>query len=155
MTTLPSYIQLPSAAIPIPAPSVTTPAPKPPVVQSFPPSSSTASTTTPRKLLPTSSISTNVSDLLLGSLLPANLPKLAQGAKAAGGGPGKPRELSTQREVLSLPLMSNNFRRFVTKVGGWLSAGGADQIRSDRCSGYRIGSRRFSFGGNRNGRGRG
>lgn len=34
-----------------------------------------------------------------------------------GRGHAKPRELSTVREGLRLDVMSNNFRRFVTKVG--------------------------------------
>lgn len=64
--------------------------------------------------VPTSSLSTNVSDLLLSSLLPPNLPKLPASVNRSGD--GRARELSTQREALSLPLVSNNFRRFVTKV---------------------------------------
>ncbi|CAK9785624.1 unnamed protein product [Cutaneotrichosporon oleaginosum] len=66
-----------------------------------------------RKLIPTTtSLSTNVSDLVLSSLLPANLPKLPSNHP-----PGRARELTSQREGLGLNVMSNNFRRFVTKVG--------------------------------------
>lgn len=53
--------------------------------------------------------------MLLSSLLPPNLPKIQQSSKQSV--PGKVRELSSQREPLSVPLVSNNFRRFVTKVG--------------------------------------
>ncbi|WVQ84147.1 hypothetical protein IAT38_006294 [Cryptococcus sp. DSM 104549] len=129
---IPSYIteSLPPSAIPIPPPPPTSTcnaapaasAPKP--CASFPPTSGTKPSTkaaaggssTLGMSLP--SISTNVSDLLLSSLLPPNLPKLPSGGKGAGaGGLGAPRELTSQREGLSLPLMSNNFRRFVTRVG--------------------------------------
>lgn len=117
---IPSYITIPQAASPIDGPgrkSSSRPVPPPPRARlpSFPPASSTVPPP-PRKFsVPsTSSLSTNVSDMLLSSLLPPNLPKIPQ-AKTAGG-PGRPRELSSQRESLSLPLMSNNFRRFITKV---------------------------------------
>ncbi|ORX34478.1 hypothetical protein BD324DRAFT_636086 [Kockovaella imperatae] len=129
---IPSYISLPTGAIPIRPPEagpsnhrnsqhVVRPegARRHP---SFPPSSSTVPPPAPRKFgIPsTSSITSNVSDMLLSSLLPPNLPKLPGGGGGGGGGkqgPGVPRELSTRKEALSLPLISNNFRRFVTKVG--------------------------------------
>ncbi|ORY27745.1 integral peroxisomal membrane peroxin-domain-containing protein [Naematelia encephala] len=123
-SSLPSYIPIPSSAIPIPSPSapstVKTRARQP----SFPPSSAQSSAPAPtsRKFTvpTTASISTNVSDLLLSSLLPPNLPKLPANAAQKGGtgsALGRVRDLSTQRETLSLPLVSNNFRRFITKVG--------------------------------------
>lgn len=119
MTSIPSYIPIPSSARLIDSPTGT-PTPKAPAVpiSNFPPTSQNTASTSSRKFsVPTAtSISTNVSDLLLSSLLPTNLPKLSQ-ATARNDGPGRPRELSTQREQLSLPLVSNNFRRFVTKVG--------------------------------------
>nr|ODN91493.1 hypothetical protein L204_05477 [Cryptococcus depauperatus CBS 7855] len=62
------------------------------------------------------SISTNVPDFFFSSLLPPNLPKLPMAA-TAGKQAGAPRELTTQREGLSVPILSNNFRRFVTRVG--------------------------------------
>ena len=121
MSTLPPYIDVPTCAVPIPGPSALAPVAQPPPERrrapSFPPSAPTAPP--PRKFsVPTSaaSLSTNVSDMLLSSLLPPNLPKIQQSSKQSV--PGKVRELSSQREPLSVPLVSNNFRRFVTKVGG-------------------------------------
>ena len=127
---IPSYISVPSSASPIPQPSgpsssnhaaastqTSIPLQRMP---SFPPSSSSSQgqnqNQQPRKFTvpSTSSITSNVSDMLLSSLLPSNLPRLPGGSR--GSGPGVPRELSTRREALSLPLVSNNFRRFVTKV---------------------------------------
>ncbi|TXT15543.1 hypothetical protein VHUM_00046 [Vanrija humicola] len=58
-------------------------------------------------------LSSNVSDMVLSSLLPPNLPRLAQPHHA----PGRARELTSQKETLGLNVMSNNFRRFLTKVG--------------------------------------
>lgn len=121
-STIPSYISLPQSAIRIPAPSITTStSPQRPIslartsIPSFP-LTSIPPTIIRKFSVPTaSSVSSNVSDLLLGSLLPPNLPKLPNAA-GRGGGSGRPRELSTQSEALSLPLVSNNFRRFVTKV---------------------------------------
>ncbi|WWC87024.1 uncharacterized protein L201_001907 [Kwoniella dendrophila CBS 6074] len=96
-------------------------------IPSFPPSSGMNAGTTSgatRKSSSTSmSLSSNVSDLLLSSLLPPNLPKLpasvntSASAHKKGRNQGVPRELTTQRENFSLPLVSNNFRRFVTRVG--------------------------------------
>ncbi|WOO76555.1 Peroxisomal membrane protein PEX28 [Vanrija pseudolonga] len=58
-------------------------------------------------------LSSNVSDMVLSSLLPPNLPRLAQTHHA----PGRARDLTSQKEGLGLNVMSNNFRRFLTKVG--------------------------------------
>jgi hypothetical protein len=119
-TTIPSYIQVPPSGQVITEPKDLQPPvkPRPPVSArpSFPPAASNTQQPAPRKFnVPTSALSTNVSDLLLSSLLPPNLPKLPASVNKAGD--GRVRELSTQREALSLPLVSNNFRRFVTKVG--------------------------------------
>lgn len=119
---IPSYITVPSSGLPIlPPPDLEAPErPRPQRVHrsSFPPASGThqAQSNSKKFTVPTPSLSTNVSDLLLSSLLPANLPKLAASASVNKSGDGRVRELSTQREALSLPLVSNNFRRFVTKV---------------------------------------
>lgn len=59
-------------------------------------------------------LSSNVSDMVLSSLLPPNLPRLAQTHHA----PGRARDLTSQKEGLGLNVMSNNFRRFLTKVSG-------------------------------------
>nr|XP_018265564.1 uncharacterized protein I303_01934 [Kwoniella dejecticola CBS 10117]OBR87722.1 hypothetical protein I303_01934 [Kwoniella dejecticola CBS 10117] len=126
--------QIPTSATPIPAPSEQSKAQaqskkESTALPNFPPTSSSsnnASTVNPKKagggITKSMSLSTNVSDLLLSTLLPANLPKLppsAIGPSSAkkGAGINMPRELSTQREGLSLPLVSNNFRRFMTRVG--------------------------------------
>jgi hypothetical protein len=117
---IPSYIPVPPSGQVITEPKDLQPPtkPRPPVSArpSFPPAASNTQQPAPRKFnVPTSALSTNVSDLLLSSLLPPNLPKLPASVNKAGD--GRVRELSTQREALSLPLVSNNFRRFVTKVG--------------------------------------
>lgn len=117
---IPSYIPVPPSGQVITEPKDLQPQtkPRPPVSArpSFPPAASNTQQPAPRKFnVPTSALSTNVSDLLLSSLLPPNLPKLPASVNKAGD--GRVRELSTQREALSLPLVSNNFRRFVTKVG--------------------------------------
>lgn len=127
MSTLPSYIQVPSAARPIQPPDRTRSSledrerkvdPPLPAKPSFPPTASTstqpAAAAGRKYAIPTASLPSNVSDLLLSSLLPTNLPKLPT-AKVQGG-PGRPRELNTQREGLRLDIMSHNFRRFITKV---------------------------------------
>ncbi|OCF37433.1 hypothetical protein I316_00554 [Kwoniella heveanensis BCC8398] len=128
---------IPAAAIPISTPlspsakpSTSAPVSLKSSIPSFPPSSSAAASgssggptiTTSKKGSMSMSLSTNVSDLLLSSLLPPNLPKLPPSASSASvygdkRGRGAPRELSSQREGLSLPLVSNNFRRFITRVG--------------------------------------
>lgn len=119
----PSYISVPPSAQPIAPPQdlqSSSEKPRPPTAHrpSFPPLSTAATQPTNANAkkfsVPTSSLSTNVSDLLLSSLLPPNLPKLPASVNKSGD--GRARELSTQRETLSLPLLSNNFRRFVTKV---------------------------------------
>jgi hypothetical protein len=117
--TIPSYIPIPPSGQVISEPTdLSPPVQARPAVSarpSFPPAASNTQQPAPRKFnVPTSALSTNVSDLLLSSLLPPNLPKLPQSVNKAGD--GRVRELSTQREALSLPLVSNNFRRFVTKV---------------------------------------
>ncbi|KAK1926478.1 integral peroxisomal membrane peroxin-domain-containing protein [Papiliotrema laurentii] len=110
------YADIPGCAIPItPVAVAKAAAPEPKPTASFPPAPAAAPPSRKFSVPTTASLSTNVSDMLLSSLLPPNLPKIPQTNKA--GGPGRPRELSTQREALSLPLVSNNFRRFVTKVG--------------------------------------
>jgi hypothetical protein len=117
--TIPAYVPFPTSATPIlPPPSsprVTVPPPRKTAISNFPPKSQPVQPQSRKfAVSSTSSITTNVSDLLLSSLLPPNLPKLPQ-ASSNKAGKGV-RELSTQKEGLSLPLMSNNFRRFVTKV---------------------------------------
>ena len=121
---LPEYVSVPSSAAPISSPigsgpligAVVQNVPGPSKMRrapSFPPSVPPPPPARKFGVPSTSSITTNVSDMLLSSLLPPNLPKLP-GGKA--GGHGVARELSTRKEALSLPLVSNNFRRFVTKV---------------------------------------
>ena len=124
MSAFPPYISIPPAAVPILSPTASSASsfcerPKTTTRTTLPlPTSSVPPPITRKFSIPTNaSLSTNVSDLLLGSLLPPNLPKLPQGI-GKDAGPSGPRELSTQREALSLPLLSNNFRRFVTKVCG-------------------------------------
>jgi hypothetical protein len=141
MTAIPSYVPVPQGATPIRPQAIPAGHPKKverevgqgptlssPTTASFPPnafaSTSTASSsrlfTIPA--IPTPSLSTNVSDLLLSSLLPTNLPKLP--SVKPQGGPGRPRELNTQKEGLRLEVMSHNFRRFITKVSqGWKDEG--------------------------------
>jgi hypothetical protein len=115
MADIPFYADIPGCAIPITLVAVAkAAAPEPKPTASFPPAPAAAPPSRKFSVPTTASLSTNVSDMLLSSLLPPNLPKIPQTNKA--GGPGRPRELSTQREALSLPLVSNNFRRFVTKV---------------------------------------
>ncbi|GMK59165.1 hypothetical protein CspeluHIS016_0701800 [Cutaneotrichosporon spelunceum] len=123
------YIPIPLAGVPILPPDVCmlnalqgagTPLPNALQGAGTPPPAAAAATfppppsmPPPRKLIPTTTnLSTNVSDLVLSSLLPANLPKLP-----STHAPGRARELTSQREGLGLNVMSNNFRRFVTKVG--------------------------------------
>ncbi|WVQ74087.1 hypothetical protein IAR50_003672 [Cryptococcus sp. DSM 104548] len=124
MTFVPPYItaSLPPSAIPIdPPPNIPPPIasrekPRPDAHLPFPPSSQARGKPTGSTLgLGLPSLSTNVSDLLLSSLLPPNLPKIPSGGRTTGS--GGPRELTTQREGLSVPVLSNNFRRFVTRVG--------------------------------------
>lgn len=156
----PGSTQAVGAAMPIYAPGMA-PFPPPP---SAPPQ---------RKLMPSStSLSANVSDLVLSSLLPANLPKLP----STNHPPGRARELTSQREGLGLNVMSNNFRRFVTKVrvgaerrrraagteraALTASAHGCSSFHSaeltprlGQSSGSRTASRRSSSGRNRSGHG--
>ena len=146
-----AYIPIPSSAVLIPPPSIeplskeTRPvlssqdsgaSTSHAIAPSFPPSTSNPSLATSSRKGGTTTgigsigISTNVSDLLLSSLLPPGLPKLPSSTTASSGpglspgagakdgkGLARPRELSTVREGLRLDVMSNNFRRFVTKVG--------------------------------------
>ncbi|TYJ56296.1 hypothetical protein B9479_002986 [Cryptococcus floricola] len=129
MRSIPPYLRasLPPSAVPIdPPPTIPQPAPSrhersPDAHLPFPPSQARGKATSSSLGLGLPSISTNVSDLLLSSLLPPNLPKIPSGGRPSGvgvgGGAGGPRELTTQREGLSVPVLSNNFRRFVTRVG--------------------------------------
>ncbi|WVR04549.1 hypothetical protein IAU60_001556 [Kwoniella sp. DSM 27419] len=128
---LPTHLlpNLPTSAIPIAAPSAGPSSSQPQAassrsaVPSFPPPAAFGpglNAGNKKSNTIGMSLSTNVSDLLLSSLLPPNLPKLPTAPAQIGkkvGGASAPRELSTQREGLSLPLVSNNFRRFVTRVG--------------------------------------
>lgn len=116
---IPEYIAIPPGAVRInmPAPVKTSERlDRPDLTESraFPPPPTPAVT---RKFAvpSTASLSTNVSDLLLSSLLPPNLPK----SSAAHVPSGRARALTSQREELGLNVMSNNFRRFVTKVDTW------------------------------------
>ena len=85
----------------------------PPAAKEDATSSANAATRRFSMSIPSTSISTNVSDLLLASLLPPNLPRLP-----APKNEGRVRQLTTQREGLGVNLLSNNFRRFVTRVSG-------------------------------------
>ncbi|BEI97419.1 hypothetical protein CcaverHIS631_0210080 [Cutaneotrichosporon cavernicola] len=121
---VPAYIPIPLAGVPIqPPPDAGMPNGERPPAGGTPLAANATATTSTfppppsappvRKLIPTTTgLSTNVSDLVLSSLLPANLPKLPSTHP-----PGRARELTSQREGLGLNVMSNNFRRFVTKVG--------------------------------------
>lgn len=78
----------------------------------FPPAAAPITSPQRRFTVPTtSSISSNVSDLVLSSLLPPNIPKVA-----ATHTPGRVRELTSQKESLGLNVMSGNFTRFIIKV---------------------------------------
>ena len=154
MASIPAYIDVPTCAIPVADPSIrkTAPTLERKRAPSFPPAAAPAPA--PRKFsVPTASLSTNVSDMLLSSLLPPNLPKIQPNNKA--GGPGRARELSSQREALSLPLVSNNFRRFVTKASDfyYISSMILAYNRSVRCFGYKIEWKKCYFGVNQSGRG--
>ncbi|EIW68836.1 hypothetical protein M231_03663 [Tremella mesenterica] len=120
--TIPSYITVPSSAtliIPSSPVSSSFTATRKVIVPSrrpsFPPSTAPPPPTSKKFSVPTGSISANVSDLVLSSLLPPNLPKLPPTSSKSE--PGRVKELSSQRESLSVPLLSYNFRRFVTRVG--------------------------------------
>ncbi|KAL0240300.1 hypothetical protein I308_106550 [Cryptococcus tetragattii IND107] len=121
---VPPYIasSVPPSAILIPSPSAVDISASPTSSNAkphlpFPPSSAPRGKPTSSTLgMSLPSLSSNVSDMLLSSLLPPNLPKLPSGG-ARGIDGGGPRQLTTQREALSVPLLSNNFRRFVTRVG--------------------------------------
>lgn len=65
-----------------------------------------------------SALSSGVTDMFLSSLLPSTLPsKASPGAPLPAPAMGKIRVLSSQRETLALPAMTNNFRRFVARCG--------------------------------------
>ncbi|KIR57648.1 hypothetical protein I314_06543 [Cryptococcus bacillisporus CA1873] len=121
---VPPYIasSVPPSAILIPSPSAADISASPTSSNAkphlpFPPSSAPRGKPTSSTLgMSLPSLSSNVSDMLLSSLLPPNLPKLPSGGVRGIDG-GGPRQLTTQREALSVPLLSNNFRRFVTRVG--------------------------------------
>lgn len=129
---VPSYIAVPTSALPIPSPdSVSTgaanaglagaaaassQAPANTLAATFPPAAAAAAAAANiparRFAVPsTSSLSSNVSDLVLSSLLPPNIPKVA-----ASHAPGRVRELTSQKESLGLNVMSGNFTRFIMKV---------------------------------------
>ncbi|KAL7418607.1 hypothetical protein Q5752_007065 [Cryptotrichosporon argae] len=130
---IPPYIPIPPSARPIPAPpSLPAASTTSSASRSLPPFARRAPAAPPKTLpslvpalasmpsipaMPsTGSVASNVSDLVLSSLLPPNLPKLpaphANRRHEAGV-----RELSTRKEALGVNVMSNNFRRFVTRVG--------------------------------------
>ena len=102
----------------------------------FPPAAATVASPQRRFTVPTtSSISSNVSDLVLSSLLPPNIPKVA-----ATHTPGRVRELTSQKESLGLNVMSGNFTRFIIKVSalhgdGWVVC--PTQLGT-RCSARRV-----------------
>lgn len=130
MEQVPEYIDIPIGATPIPTPrELSGPAPVngdvrvngvngvsevngrlPSPNSSFPPSHSTS--TPQKKASIGSTISSNVSDLVLSTILPPNLPTLPSPPHVHG----KARELTTQKNGLGLNVMTVNFRRFVTKV---------------------------------------
>lgn len=62
-------------------------------------------------------LSGGVADMFLSSILPSSIPNKSVPTSTHPGAPGKIRMLSSQREGLSLPNMTNNFRRFVARVG--------------------------------------
>ena len=63
-----------------------------------------------------SALSSGVTDMFISHLLPSALPSKAT-PQAPLPLPGKIRALSSQRESLSLPGMTNSFRRFVARCG--------------------------------------
>jgi hypothetical protein len=63
-----------------------------------------------------SALSSGVTDMFISHLLPSALPSKAT-PQAPLPQPGKIRALSSQRESLSLPGMTNSFRRFVARCG--------------------------------------
>lgn len=139
MARVPEYIDIPVGATPIPtprevegpaaarpsmqangfhAPNGTANGLPPAVIQAaFPPAAS--SSTTPKKPSISSQLTANVSDLVLSTILPPNLPTLPRPPHIHG----RKRELTMQKSALGIPLMTANFRRFVTKVS-WLGGGG-------------------------------
>lgn len=155
------YVQVPASASILPQSPTLGDGPQPrtkpaPRTQSFPPASSSTApvqgTSTASKV--SGKLSTNVSDLLLSSLLPASLPKLPTPPGRDSENKGRPRELSTQKEALSLPVVSYNFRRFVTRVSNIVRAI-VLTVRLARSSGCRIASRRCCIGGSLCGHGLG
>ncbi|KAJ9112638.1 hypothetical protein QFC19_000658 [Naganishia cerealis] len=62
-------------------------------------------------------LSGGVADMFLSSILPSSLPNKSTTVNTHPGAPGKTRMLSSQREGLTLPNMTNNFRRFVSRAG--------------------------------------
>jgi hypothetical protein len=133
-----SYIHVPQAAQRIPGPTPSSYAAR---IASFPPTATAAAAGTAKDATAAninqsatqkgkatvkdgSYLSNSVSDLLLSSILPSSIPnKAPQPAthQTAGGSRkitfDKPRPLTSQREPLSLQLMTNNFRRFVARIG--------------------------------------
>lgn len=64
------------------------------------------------------SLSNGVADMFLSSILPSSIPKTApSGQKSSRSSSSRSRPLTSQREPLALPAMTNNFRRFVARCG--------------------------------------
>lgn len=61
-------------------------------------------------------LSSGVTEMFMSHLLPSTLPAKAT-SSAPLPAPGRVKDLSSQREPLSLPAMTNNFRRFVARCG--------------------------------------
>jgi hypothetical protein len=66
----------------------------------------------PATALPSQSLTTHFSDLLLSAVVPAGLPKSTPASASAG-----PRKLSSRKEELNLTSTTGNFRKFVLKIG--------------------------------------
>lgn len=65
----------------------------------------------------TGTLSGGVTDILLSSILPSSIPKAAPSSSQPTSRTKQVRPLTSQREPLSLPAMTNNFRRFVARCG--------------------------------------
>lgn len=135
MEQVPAYIDIPAGAVPIPTPrEFGGPAPVngdarptgimnvngasdaangriPSPSSSFPPTQQ-SNGTPPKKSSIGSTITSNVSDLVLSTLLPPNMPALPSPPHVHG----KLKELTSQKAPLGLNVMTVNFKRFVTKV---------------------------------------
>jgi hypothetical protein len=80
-----------------------------------PPTKDTGSALPSASSFTAGALSGGVADMFLSSILPSSIPKNA--TTTHPGAPGKIRMLSSQREPLTLPNMTNNFRRFVSRAG--------------------------------------